>query len=116
MRRVWQLLAAVYVTVVLGGLIVTTDPAACLAGVPSAGWRSVYESCHVSTSADDGAVSADVPEARERRTTQHELEPRAATDAQVCKNQAAPCNGTASGIAAGEGPRRVCSASGCCSR
>jgi len=34
-----------------------------MSGVPSAGWREVYESCHVSTSADDGTGSADVPEA-----------------------------------------------------
>ena len=47
MRRFWQLLAAVYVTVVLGSLVTTAEPVLCAATVPSAGWRSVYRWCAV---------------------------------------------------------------------
>ena len=47
MRRLWQLLAAVYVTVVFAWLLATAEPAVCLATVPSAGWRSVYGWCAV---------------------------------------------------------------------
>ena len=57
---VWQGLAAVYATVVLGWLVATAEPAVCLAAVPSAGWRSVYRWCHVSVP-DDSDRNAPCP-------------------------------------------------------
>ena len=59
MRRLWQTVAAVYVTVVLGSLVATAEPVLCAAVVPSAGWRSVYRWCAVEVPYSGEAVEED---------------------------------------------------------